>query len=707
MKLSIGMACYDDFHGVAFSVKSLLMHHDLRDCEIIVVDNHPGSQHGAETRDLLNKLHGSSGIPVRYIPAPEATGTTQSRERIFHEAQGDAVLVMDCHVLLESLAISKLVNYYSNHPSSNDILSGPLVRDEGGYYTHFNTQWRGEMWGTWGIAWACPECHQKFAPLQDRERCLITSLVTNTPLDGCRCQRIDLPWSGHEVALTGLGYRPYGFIDSDKPFEIPGMGLGLFSCRRDAWLGFNPHFRGFGGEELYIHTKFRQAGHHALCLPFLKWWHRFGRPDGIRYPISSWNRIRNYVLGFQELGLDIAQVYNHFVSTAIPNGWTLAEHLQYEHCYSPQEIQGKQPDELGHLHLRKKMPQAIWEELIKDPVNAPSPQPTAPQAPTLGSQRLNQNSPQPPTGATADEIYDWCRAIPRDLEQHLPKLRELASKCEHVTEISKRRESTVAFVAAGVTTINSFNQEPDLLHRTLHEVVARNTRDRSGKLGPGTHMIKTAFFSDSLQLQIEPTDLLYIDSIHHAERLRAELNKYAALVRRFIILRGTGAFGINSEGGVGNGLFEAIKWYVMDHPEWFICYHTQVEYGLTVLSKDPADKPSQLIQPWPFGQGPGTELHKLLASLNIKSSANCDCNAKAEQMDRWGVEGCITNRELIISWLREGQQRWGWSPILGAIRPALLSGLAFKLNPLDPIPGLVDEAIRLAALTPPKKEQVA
>ena len=34
-----------------------------------------------------------------------------------------------------------------------------------------------------------------------------------------------------------------------EPFEIPMQGLGVFSCRTSAWLGFNPLFRGFGGEE--------------------------------------------------------------------------------------------------------------------------------------------------------------------------------------------------------------------------------------------------------------------------------------------------------------------------------------------------------------------------------------------------------------------------------------------------------------------------
>ena len=90
------------------------------------------------------------------------------------------------------------------------------------------------------------------------------------------------------------------------------QGLGLFACRRAAWPGFNPDFRGFGGEEGYIHEKFRRAGGRTLCLPFLRWMHRFTRPLGIPY-VNRWeDRLRNYLIGFRELGLDTAPVVEHF-----------------------------------------------------------------------------------------------------------------------------------------------------------------------------------------------------------------------------------------------------------------------------------------------------------------------------------------------------------------------------------------------------------
>ena len=58
--LTIGMACYNDFDGVYFSVQALRLYHAdaLDGCEILVVDNHPGSPAGKTTRALVENWAG-------------------------------------------------------------------------------------------------------------------------------------------------------------------------------------------------------------------------------------------------------------------------------------------------------------------------------------------------------------------------------------------------------------------------------------------------------------------------------------------------------------------------------------------------------------------------------------------------------------------------------------------------------------------------
>lgn len=93
-----------------------------------------------------------------------------------------------------------------------------------------------------------------------------------------------------------------------EPFEIYMQGLGLFGAKKETWLGFNKDFRGFGGEEGYIHEKYRQAGRTTLCLPWLQWFHYFGAGSGS--PIED--RVRNYLIGFKELNLREEPIYRMF-----------------------------------------------------------------------------------------------------------------------------------------------------------------------------------------------------------------------------------------------------------------------------------------------------------------------------------------------------------------------------------------------------------
>jgi hypothetical protein len=116
----------------------------------------------------------------------------------------------------------------------------------------------------------------------------------------------------------------YDGLQSNQPFEIPMQGLGVFSCETKNWVWFNKYFRGFGGEEGYIHEKFRQLGGKCLCLPDFKWLHRFGRPEGIKYRLILEDRIWNYFVGWLELTQDpnhqmIKDIYSHF-KDKIPAG---------------------------------------------------------------------------------------------------------------------------------------------------------------------------------------------------------------------------------------------------------------------------------------------------------------------------------------------------------------------------------------------------
>ena len=254
-KLTIGMATYDDYDGVYFTIQAIRAYHKevLKDIEFVIIDNNPSGAHGKAIRDLLDWIK----EPVQYLPFTKYNSTSV-RNKIFDLADTPYVISLDSHVLLEPKSIKKLIDYYDSGADDGNLLQGPIVYDDlENVSTHFDLKWESYMWGVWGT--------------DDR-----------------------------------------GIKRTQQPFEIPAQGLGMFSCRKDSWLGFNKEFREFGGEEGYIHEKYRQYGKKTMCLPFLRWIHRFARPEGVKYPINMESRFRNYIIGFTELDLDTSEVISHF-----------------------------------------------------------------------------------------------------------------------------------------------------------------------------------------------------------------------------------------------------------------------------------------------------------------------------------------------------------------------------------------------------------
>lgn len=566
-QLTVGMAHYDDYDGAYFTIQSIRAHHYSDDVEILVVDNHPESPHGRDVRNLVE--HWAHG---KYLAAPEAVGTSVPRDRVFRAASAPVVLCVDCHVLLTPGSLDALMTWWDTQPDdSRDMLTGPLLNDGLGVLaTQYNDVWRAEMWGVWGTTWACRCSRSDTSDRSDRSATHFTPV--EQPDDGLTyrapvsqetvtaCPLCDEPfpqigWAGHQRALADAGYVFLG--DGREPFEILGMGLGLFSMRRDAWVGFHPQARGFGGEELYVHEKVRRAGGRVWCHPGVRWLHRFARPGGVRYPISRYGKARNYVLEFQELHRDIAPIREHFVGSGL-------------------------------------LSQRDWDHLLSNPaehVTPPGGQPAILPAPCAPAAAAAPDGRLPPAGDhNLDTLFAWCSRLRRDLDQHAAKIRELAGQAQHVTAIVKRREWDVFLLAGRPDDVVIYTTERDPLHAVLHHTVER-TEVRPDAL----RRIKHYTVHDSLGLalihQIEPTDLLCLDTIHSAEQLTKELAAYAPQVRRRIVLRGTQAFGERAEGTDGPGLLVALRQYLRQHPEWSVIYHSPRQYGLTVISRDPADKP--------------------------------------------------------------------------------------------------------------------
>lgn len=183
---------------------------------------------------------------------------------------------------------------------------------------------------------------------------------------------------------------------------------------------------------------------------------------------------------------------------------------------------------------------------------------------------------------TLDEAY---RAAlePSDINEHIELLRKLASECDHVTEFGMRGgNSTAAFLAAQPDTLISWDINP-------YAVVSQRTADLLSVAG---HTAFQPRVGDTLKIApIEPTDMLFIDTLHTAKQLKAELERHVdpitRPVRKYLVFHDTATFGTVGEDGSEPGLRAAIRYFQRCHsfPLWELIEDRQNCNGLVVLRR--------------------------------------------------------------------------------------------------------------------------
>lgn len=641
MKLTIGMATFNDWERTLFTVQNVklqLKQLGMRnDAEIIIVDNDPESIASPHLNRLATDAICSGGWKTRYLPFNQAWGTAQPRNAIFDNARGDIVIVMDSHILMVPDTIHRMVRYLEM-PDCRDIVSGPILFDNlDTMATHFEPVWRESMFGVWGTAWY-DHTHGWMASVAidvDGKKRLAMRHLMGTDL-AYTPDDLGLAWEGHQTYLPRKGFV-HG-AESWMPFEIPAMGLGLFGMRKEFWPGFNRDMRGFGGEECYIHEKVRRAGGRAMCLPEALWWHSFNSETSVTYPLRTSDKIRNNVIAWRELGWNVDEIRQHF-----------------------------------------RVNDAAWAAIMANPAEFADPK----------QKQSGAGMPIPPQLANVDDVFNWACRTPRDLNLHLPRLKELAAKCDYVAEITKRRESSVALLAARPKKLVSLHSE--------HETLLANLGVQVSREGATDWQL---VFGDSLTASLGPCDMLFIDSQHTYSRLTAELERFAPTVSRFIVMHDTQLYGKVGE-DKQPGLMHAIADFLTKNPNWFIVSHTTKQFGLTVMGCQEQDRPSQPVMVKAPDFGPGTELKKILESVGVNPSPECTCNQMASQMNLWGVDGCREHRQDIIKAIKDNQAKWGWSSFFTtagtAVWKAMSTGLWRELSVSDIHGSLVDLAIKRAS----------
>lgn len=180
--------------------------------------------------------------------------------------------------------------------------------------------------------------------------------------------------------------------------------------------------------------------------------------------------------------------------------------------------------------------------------------------------------------------YNYLCSVPSDINEHLPVIKKYAEECEHITEMGVRYVvSTWALLAAKPKKIFCY----DILTGLDMDVFNRNLNELSNKAKD----INVNFLfsqADVLNIEIEETDLLLIDTYHEYNQIKQELKLHGNKVKKYLIFHDTTTFGEFGETfKVPNtiGIWPAIEEFMLENKEWRIEERLTNNNGLTILKR--------------------------------------------------------------------------------------------------------------------------
>ena len=161
-----------------------------------------------------------------------------------------------------------------------------------------------------------------------------------------------------------------------------------------------------------------------------------------------------------------------------------------------------------------------------------------------------------------------------DIRGHIQRLAELGGLCAHITEFGVGR-STWAFLHARPKVLRCY----DILSRDGADATGRGTDlAREERLAEEVGIDFRFTPGDTLTLTIEPTDLLFIDTHHVYEQLRAELERHGDKASKYIVMHDTTI--------CAAGLWPAIEEFLAARPRtWRLLERWEHDNGLTVLRR--------------------------------------------------------------------------------------------------------------------------
>jgi hypothetical protein len=176
--------------------------------------------------------------------------------------------------------------------------------------------------------------------------------------------------------------------------------------------------------------------------------------------------------------------------------------------------------------------------------------------------------------------YEVACSTESDINQHLPILYEAAQECEHITEMGVRYGlSTRAFLYADPKKYIAYDLEINPKVNELFEYCK--------SIGKDYEYIQ----ADVLKIEIDETDLLFIDTYHCYEQLVQELKLHSSKVKKYIIFHDTYTYGRRGENldfqsfSGTKGIMYAIEEFLEENKNWKIVHDVDYNNGLLIIQR--------------------------------------------------------------------------------------------------------------------------
>jgi len=164
--------------------------------------------------------------------------------------------------------------------------------------------------------------------------------------------------------------------------------------------------------------------------------------------------------------------------------------------------------------------------------------------------------------------FNYASYTKSDINEHLPTMHKYANECDHITEFGVRNGvSTWAWLASKAKIIRCFDIKDVRNNLISHHESAKETKK---------DFTFTCVNTVADKLEIEQTDLLFIDTEHTYEQCSKELKMHGNKVNKYIIFHDT---------TLCPELNKAIEEFISDNKNWKIKEVFTNNNGLTILEK--------------------------------------------------------------------------------------------------------------------------